>query len=242
MLTESERERYKRQIGIDGWGEDAQIKLKNSTLFVAGAGGLGGPVIYYLAAAGVGSIRICDSDVVDLTNLNRQILHTESSIGKKKTESAVERIREFNPDVKISCIDLKIDSDNAESLIAGSDIVIDCLDNFKTRFFLNSACVKTSVPLVHAGVMEFQGQVSFFNPPHTACLACIFPNKDSFKKPDIAGVTPGVVGSIQAMEALKYLTGIGENLRNIIMFFDGRSMTFEKMKISKNPECMVCGK
>lgn len=240
MLTGSELDRYKRQMGIDGWGVDAQMKLKKSTVFVAGAGGLGAPVLFYLAAAGVGTVRICDFDTVDISNLNRQILHRETSIGKKKISSALETIRALNSTISITGFDEKIDNTNADALVSGADIVVDCLDTFSARHLLNRACVSQSIPFVHAGVAEFQGQISFFHSPTTPCFACIFPESESPLRPSIAGATAGVLGSLAALEVIKYLTGIGGTLENTLLFFDGASMKCEHIKIFKKKDCHVC--
>lgn len=233
--------RYSRQLTIEGWGKDAQRRLGQMTAFIAGAGGLGSPVLLYLAAAGVGTLRICDCDRVDITNLNRQIIHSGQSIGVNKAESACAAIRQLNPGVKAIPLTERIVPGNAERLVAGSDIIIDCLDNFKARHVLNRLSVKGSIPFVHAGVTEFHGQLGFFHPPETPCLACFYPRNPAKKSLPIAGATAGVIGALQAMEAIKALTGIGENLKNRILFFEGREMRFTTMAVSKNPKCRVCG-
>lgn len=231
---------YSRQLGLPGWGTDAQNKLKASTVFVAGAGGLGSPVLLYLAAAGVGNLFVCDSDDVDLTNLNRQIVHSFISIGSNKVESARKTILGLNPYANFLSLKTRITSSNAERLVGESDIIIDCLDNFKARQVLNNVSVKRNIPMVHAGVSEMRGQITFLHPPETPCLSCFMPMNDTKKKNNIVGATAGVMGSLQALEAIKYLTGIGQPLKNRLLFWDGESMNFETIGIRKNPRCRVC--
>ena len=242
MLLKEELLLYQRQLGIDRWGVQAQEKLKQSSVFVAGTGGLGSPVLYYLTAAGVGNIHICDYDTIDLTNLNRQIIHDYKKIGQKKVDSAFSSLSALNPHVTINRIYEKITKSNAEKLINKSDLIIDCLDNFDARLVLNSISVKRKIPMIHAGVSELQGQISFLQPPETACLACFMPRIKKKKIIYIAGAIPGVMGSLQAVEAIKFLTGIGGNLKNKILFWDGISMRFEIVNLLKNPRCRVCSK
>jgi molybdopterin-synthase adenylyltransferase len=231
---------YARQIGLPGWGTEAQKRLKESTVFVAGAGGLGSPVLYYLAAAGVGTLLVCDSDAVDPTNLNRQIIHSYESVGSDKVESARKTLSGLNPYLNILPVKTKITSSNVQRLIGNADIIIDCLDNFKARRILNTISVKIKIPMVHAGVSEMRGQITFLHPPETPCLSCFLPMKDNRKKNNIVGATAGVIGSLQALEAIKYLTGIGQPLKNRLLFWDGMSMNFEIIGIRKNPRCSVC--
>ena len=241
MLTEREEKRYQRQTDISSWGADGQEKLKNSRVFVAGAGGLGGPVLYYLAGAGVGTITLCDFDVVDLSNLNRQILHREESVGISKAESAFNTLTAFNSDIEIIPVREKITDDNAEDLLAGNDIIVDCLDNFETRQVLNRYAVNSGIPLIHGGIEDFNGQVTFIHPPETPCLACFLPAGNSGKKINVPGATAGLTGSIQAMEAIKFLVGMESGLKNKLLFIDGRDMRFVAMKISPGGQCPVCG-
>lgn len=233
--------RYSRQLMIEGWGKETQRRLGGMTAFVAGAGGLGSPVLMYLAAAGVGTLRVCDCDRLDITNLNRQIIHSDRRIGMNKAESACASLRELNPGVTAVPLAERIVPGNADRLVAGSHIIIDCLDNFKTRHILNRLAVKSSIPFVHAGVAEFHGQLGFFHPPETPCLACFYPQSPRRQSLPIVGATAGAIGALQAMEAIKFLAGIGENLKNRILFFEGREMRFTTMAISKNPKCRVCG-
>ncbi|MBN1534938.1 MAG: HesA/MoeB/ThiF family protein [Spirochaetes bacterium] len=243
MLTKKERELYQRQMLMPSWGTEAQEKLCRSTVFIAGAGGLGSPVIAYLAAAGIGNLVICDSDTVVLSNLNRQIVHSFSTLGTPKVDSAARRLAETNPYVAIRAICTRITSRNMSSIIGAPDIIIDCLDNFQTRLIVNEYAVRHSLPLLHGGIEAMRGQISFFTPPDTPCLACILPGrmKRSGRKIPVVGATAGVIGSLQALEAIKFLTGIGSTLRNRMLFWDGQDMRFDTVAISRNPKCSVCG-
>jgi len=240
MITKEELQYYQRQLGIPSWGIDAQNRLKSARVFVAGAGGLGSPVLMYLAAAGVGTLTFCDDDRVDPSNLNRQIIHSRTRIGALKVDSVCHVLSELNPQVKLHPIKKKITSGTVENLLSDSAIIVDCLDNFKTRMVMNKISVKMRIPMVHGGVEGMRGQISFFNPPHTACLACIIPGKSIEKKVNIAGATAGVIGSLQALEAIKHITGIGEPLYNKILFWDGADMRFETVTVERNPKCPVC--
>lgn len=242
MLSADEITRYTRQLLIEGWSEKIQEKLKNSTVFVAGAGGLGSPVLMYLTSAGIGNIIVCDFDSVELSNLNRQILHSDERIGMQKADSACMTLEKINPGINIIPIREKLTRKNAGNLIADADIIMDCLDNFDTRFILNNISVKNHIPLVHAGVSDFSGQITFLSPPETPCLECIFPKKTKKQKVPIAGSTAGVIGSLQATEAIKYLTGIGETLKNRLLFWDGAGMSFRIINLSRNPKCRMCRK
>lgn len=242
MLTEKEVAMYARQMGIGAWGPDAQEKLRDAKVFVAGSGGLGSPVLYYLAAAGVGNITICDSDAIDISNLNRQILHTYERIGEPKVDSAKMSIGERNPFISVKALNERITEKNAEAIVSGSDLIIDCLDNFETRYVINRASVRLRIPMVHAGVSEFGGQLTFLQPPETPCLACFLDVKDKKKVNYIVGATAGVIGSLQALEAIKFLAGIGPSLKNRILFWDGISMKFENITVKRNQRCAVCGK
>ncbi len=240
MLTERELHRYHRNIIHESWGKPTQDNLKSKIVFVAGTGGLGSPLLYYLAAAGVGNIFIADYDKLDISNLNRQILHNENRLGFMKVDSAYESLNAFNSEINIQRIYEKITMRNAFKLTSGVDLIIDCVDNFKTRHILNRVSVEAKVPLIHAGVSKFQGQMTFISPPDTACLSCFLPVKDKKGVFPIIGATAGVFGSLQAIEAIKFLTGIGTCLKNVLLFWDGLEMRFEKINLSKNPRCRVC--
>ena len=232
-------EKYIRQIML--FGEEGQEKLKNAKVFVAGAGGLGSPVSTYLAVAGVGKIIIADFDSVDLSNLNRQFLHHEKDIGREKVKSAEEKLLSMNPEIKVETIREKITDENAGSIVPPCDLIIDALDNFDTRHVLNRLAVERNIPLIHGAVSGYRGQATTIIPGKTPCLCCIFPS--SFKKEvfPVLGTTPGVIGSIQANEAIKYLTGQGKLLENRLLLWDGLSCSFSELDVNKAENCPVCG-
>ena len=240
-LTPEENERYNRQMILPSWGQEAQAALKHSCVFVAGAGGLGSPVALYLAAAGVGTLRICDAGDVKLSNLNRQILHAEDRIGQNKALSAVQTLQAVNPAVQVIPLCDTITADNVASLVGEARLMVDCLDNFQTRYILNDHAVKTGLPLVHAGVNGFAGQIAFIHPPQTACLACLVTEAPPPETFPILGATAGTVGCLEALEALKYLTGTGELLEGRLLFFDGETMQVQEVRFDRDPECRVCG-
>ena len=242
MIDSNEKERYSRQMGMVFWGEKAQIKLRESKIFVAGAGGLGSAVLYYCAAAGIGTINICDYDIVDLTNLNRQVIHNINSIGTLKTESASTRLKELNDRITVNLLPERIESDSVFECISKSDLIIDCLDSFQSRLTLNEYAIDAGIPLVHAGISEFYGQITFIQAKETPCLNCFMPHKDTPGPIQVTGAVAGVMGSLQCLEAIKYLAGFGENLKNKLLFWDGLSMKFEKIALIKNPHCSVCGR
>ena len=240
-LTEPERSRYLRQMLINGWGLQGQQRLRSATVFIAGAGGLGCPAALYLAAAGVGTIRLCDFGLVEASNLNRQILYTEADIGKEKALRAAEALRRVNPHVTVEPLFEKIDDDSIERLAGNAAIMLDCLDNFETRHVLNRFAVRTSLPLVHAGIEGLAGQISFIHPPHTPCLFCMFQGSPPAGRVfPVAGVTPGLIGTAQAAEALKWLTGIGSTLQGELLVWDGTIMEFQKIPIARDGRCPVC--
>jgi adenylyltransferase/sulfurtransferase len=240
MLSENELIRYRRQIIDESIGKKGQEKLGESKIIVVGAGGLGGPVIFYLAAAGIGHITICDSDRVELSNLNRQILHNTKKIGAKKSDSAADSAGLLNPEIDITPLPVRIDERNAGDILEGYGLIIDCMDNFESRQVINRFCVEKSVPLIHAGVSRMQGQMTFIHPPETACLSCFLPDKDKQEEVPILGATAGIMGSLQALEAVKYLTGTGSNLKNRLLFMDGENMNFHTINLTKNPACKMC--
>jgi molybdopterin-synthase adenylyltransferase len=242
MFSRDELNRYNRQILIDKWGKEGQEKLQNSHIFIAGAGGLASPVTMYLAAAGVGTITICDYDNVDISNLNRQVIHNEKRIGLNKADSAYATLSAINHHVKIHIIKEKINAGNAVKLTGNIDIIIDCLDNFPSRHYLNRASVQLSIPLIHGGVSGFSGQVSLLAPPETACLSCFLPEKPERKTVPINGSTAGVIGSLQATETIKLILGKPTPLKGMILFWDGIAMKFDSFKLKKKAGCKVCGK
>jgi molybdopterin/thiamine biosynthesis adenylyltransferase len=210
-------------------------------VFIAGAGGLGSPVALYMAAAGVGTLRICDSGTVELSNLNRQILHGQDSIGRNKALSAEQTLKHVNPAVRVIALTDTIGAHNVASLVGDACLMIDCLDNFETRHVLNAHALDGDLPLIHAGVTGLCGQIAFIRPPETACLACLLPGGQSEKTFPILGATAGVLGCLEALEALKYLTDSGGLLEARLLFFDGQSMQFHEVSFEKDPDCPVCG-
>jgi molybdopterin/thiamine biosynthesis adenylyltransferase len=234
--------RYARQMLIDGWGEQGQKKLKNSTVFIAGAGGLGSPVSIYLAVAGIGKIIICDFDSVEVTNLNRQILHSHTRIGINKALSAKITLTAINPDIEVIPITSKITEENAFELVGDAHIIMDCMDNLETRYILNEVAIKKGIPLVFGAIYGIQGILSFIQPPETPCLRCLFPEAPPKETFPVVGATPGVIGALQALEAIKYLVGIGKLLKNKLLVWDGMSCDFRTFKARKDTSCLVCSK
>jgi adenylyltransferase/sulfurtransferase len=239
MFSERERERYKRQMML--FGDEGQERLKKAHIFIAGAGGLGSPVSLYLAVAGVGMITIVDMDMVDQTNLNRQILHFDRDIGRKKTASAKEKLQEINPDITVNAIDVKIDETNAAYLVGEADGIVDAMDNYPTRYLLNRVAIAKEIPLFHGGIRGFYGQATTIIPGTTPCLKCIFPKAPPKEIFPVVGVTPGIIGTVQANEVLKYLLGIGEMLTGRLFIWDGMQAHAEEICVERNPACEACG-
>lgn len=233
-------ERYQRQILIEGLGESGQRKLREATVFIAGAGGLGSPAAYYLAAAGVGRIRIGDSDRVELSNLNRQILHSEERIGTPKALSAARTLQGFNSAITVEGIETRITAETAAELFSGADIILDCLDNVETRYILNRYARDTGTPIVHGGINGLAGQMTLIIPGKTPCLGCLFPFAPAKMTIPVLGAAAGVIGSLQAIEAVKYLTGTGRTAENRLIFFDGSDGGFETIPMERNPRCPHC--
>lgn len=240
-FTEEELKRYNRQIIMEGWGIETQEKLKDATVFVAGAGGLGSPVSIYLAVAGVGTIRICDFDAPDWTNLNRQILHNHGRIGTNKALSAKQTLEELNPDINVAAFTDKIVAGNVDKLVGDSDIIVDCMDNFPTRYLLNESAMRKGIPMIHGSIWGLDGRITFIQPPETPCLQCFFPESPPKEVFPVLGATPGVVGTLQAMETLKYLSGVGKVLRGKLLVWSGSDMSFKTFKGYRDPDCPACG-
>ena len=238
MLTERERERYARQILL--FGEEGQERLKGAKVFIAGAGGLGCPIALYLAVAGVGEIRIVDRDTVERTNLNRQVLHRERDIGELKARSAEAKLREANPDIRIKAFATTIDETNVPDLVGDADLIVDAMDNFPTRYLLNREALRSSVPLIHGAIRGFDGQATTIIPGRTACLECIFPEAPPAEVFPVVGTTPGVIGLIQANEAIKYLLGKEDLLANRLLLWDGLATTLETYTVERRPDCPAC--
>lgn len=238
MLTEQELQRYRRQLIIPDWGEKGQEKLKQAKVVMAGAGGLGSVVLTYLAVAGVGSIRIIDNDEVDLSNLNRQILHTDGNIGKAKVDSARERLQALNPDIEIEIISNAITEQNVSEMVEDR-LIIDALDNLEARLLLNKAALKANLPLFHGAVYGFEGRATTLIPGKTPCLRCLYKGSLSGEIP-VVGATPGVIGCIQATEVIKYILGLGELLTNRLLAYDGLNMSFSEVRLKRDPNCEEC--
>lgn len=236
--------RYTRHIQLPQIGAEGQNRLKNAKVLMVGAGGLGSPVGFYLAAAGIGKITIIDGDTVDLSNLQRQILFTTNDIGKSKAVTAKQRLLALNPSINVTAIEDAFNLNNAEALIKSHDLMIDCTDNFATRYLINDYCVQLKKPWVFASIFQFSGQCALFT-PQSACFRCVFPEAP-VDAPDcnsagVLGVLPGILGCLQANEAIKYLTGIKQGIENNLLIVEALSMEFRKIKLQKNPECQACG-
>lgn len=246
-LNQQERLRYQKQLLLPEIGEEGQLKLKSSSVLVVGAGGLGSPVLLYLAAAGVGHIGIVDGDRLDLSNLQRQVLHDTPAVGERKVESAYRRLHGLNPKIEIDIHSESFSKTNAEDLVAGRQCVVDCTDNLETRFLINSTCVKLGIPFVFGAIFRYEGQVSVFDARRGACLRCMYPVIPSGNAvPDpkvngLLGTVPGVIGMLQATEVIKLLLEIGEPLIGRLLLFDALSGTFKTVRIAKKTDCPVCG-
>jgi molybdopterin/thiamine biosynthesis adenylyltransferase/rhodanese-related sulfurtransferase len=247
MLTSKEALRYARHIVIPEVGREGQDKLKAARVVMIGAGGLGSPVGLYLAAAGVGTLGIVDFDVVDESNLQRQVLHGTSDVGRLKLDSAAERIAEINPNVTVERHEVRLSSDNALDVLGGYDLIVDGTDNFPTRYLVNDACVLLGIPYVYGSIFRFDGQVSVFAAKDGPCYRCLFRQPPppgmvpSCAEGGVLGVLPGLIGSAQAMEAIKLIIGIGQPLIGRLALFDGLSFQWREVRVRRNPDCPACG-
>ncbi|MGE0472455.1 MAG: ThiF family adenylyltransferase [Nitrospirales bacterium] len=246
-FTEEQITRYSRHILLPEVGGKGQKKLSQAKVFIVGAGGLGCPVAYYLAAAGIGTIGLIDSDVVDLSNLQRQVLHHTPDVGHSKVQSAKEKIHALNPDVNVETYESRFTSDNARELIRKYDVVIDGVDNFPAKFLINDVCVMEGKPFVHGGILKFEGRVFTIMPNESACYRCIFKNPPppgvvpTCQEAGIIGVVAGIIGTIQATEAIKVILKIGRPLADRILDFDARTTTFREIRVKRNLNCQLCG-
>ena len=247
-LDADQLDRYSRHIIMDGVGPEGQKRLLDAEVLCIGAGGLGSPIIQYLAAAGVGTLGIVDDDVVERSNLQRQVVHADADVGRPKVESAREFVEAQNPDVTVETHETRVTADNVEGFLADHDVVVDGSDNFATRYLVNDACTLAGVPFAHGAILRFEGQVTTFEASEGGpCYRCLFPEApEPGTVPDCAtagvlGVLPGTVGCIQATEAVKLLLDYGETLDGRMVFYDAADMTFEEIPVEPRPDCPVCG-
>ncbi len=246
-LSQEEVLRYSRHLILPEVGMEGQLKLKRAKVLCIGAGGLGSPLALYLAAAGVGTLGIVDFDVVDRTNLQRQIIHTTADVGRKKLDSAAERIAAINPNVNVRKFETRLTSANALEILQDFDIIADGTDNFPTRYLVNDACVLTGKPNVYGSIFRFEGQASVFATKSGPCYRCLYPEPPppgmvpSCAEGGVLGILPGLVGVIQATETIKLILGLGESLAGRLLMIDAQAMRFRELKLRKNPECPVCG-
>ena len=247
-LTPQQRDRYSRHILLNEVGLEGQLKLLNAKVLLLGAGGLGSPTALYLAAAGVGTIGIVDDDVVDVSNLQRQVIHSEATVGISKVDSAEQAIKELNPDVKVNKYPVRIDASNIMEIIDGYDVIVDGVDNFPTRYLLNDATVRLGIPVVSASILGFEGQLTVFQPHDGPCYRCLFPQPPpaelapSCGANGVLGVLPGVMGVLQATEVIKLVAEIGDPLIGRLLLYDALAASFTELKIRKDPECAICSR
>ena len=246
-LSNDQYERYQRHILLPEVGEAGQQKLFDAKILLLGAGGLGSPAAMYLAAAGVGTLGVIDMDIVDRSNLQRQIMHSVNNVGMSKTESAKSRILSLNPECNVILFNERLDASNVVDIISGFDLVVDGTDNFPTRYLLNDASVITNTPVVHGSIFRFEGQVTVLDPENGPCYRCMLPQPPppelapSCAEAGVLGVLPGIVGSLQALEAIKYVLSIGDSLVGRLLAFDSLEQSFRTYGVRKNPDCLACG-
>jgi adenylyltransferase/sulfurtransferase len=245
-LSDSELERYSRQLVLPEWSGAAQERLKEASVIVVGAGALGSPVATYLVGAGVGHVGVVDHDVVELSNLHRQPLHFTPDIGLPKAANAVVKLSALNPETQVDQYPVRLEEANAQAIVMGADLVVDCSDSFETRYLVNDACCAEGVPLVEAGVLGFGGLVMSIRPGESACYRCAFPtqpeNAPSCREAGVLGAMAGIVGSIQALEAIKLLTGVGDPLLDAILQIDGASLGFTRVATERVSDCPSCAR
>ncbi|SMF49059.1 molybdopterin-synthase adenylyltransferase MoeB [Pseudobacteriovorax antillogorgiicola] len=249
-LSIAEKERYSRHLLLPEIGEEGQLRLKESKVLLVGAGGLGSPIALYLAAAGVGTIGLVDDDRVDRSNLQRQIIHQDRSVGEAKTTSAKSAIQNLNPETSVNEYQLRLSSNNVEEIFSGYDIIVDGSDNFATRYLINDACIKLGLPQVHGSIFRFEGQVSVFRPRQegveSPCYRCLFPEPPppeqapSCAEAGVIGALPGVIGLLQALEALKLILEIGQPLVGRLLLFNGLDTQFRELRLHRDPDCRYC--
>ncbi len=246
-FSDQQLERYSRHILLQEVGVEGQARIANAKVLIVGAGGLGSPAALYLAAAGIGNIGIADADTVDLSNLQRQIIHFTKDVGVAKVESAGEKIRLLNPDITVHTIKIRLTAQNIADTIAGYDFVVDATDSFPSKFLINDACTMAGTPFSHGGILRFTGQTMTVIPGHSACYRCVFKSPPpahlvpTCREAGVLGAIAGMLGTIQAAEALKFVTGAGTLLTDAMLTFDALTMDFRKVKVRKNPKCALCG-
>jgi len=246
MIRFDPDEYYKRQFVLRELGPEGQEKLRRSKVAVIGLGGLGSAATQYLALAGVGNLRLVDQDTVELDNLHRQVLYSLDDLRFPKVESAARRVKEINPEIHVEPIPENVRKSNVEKILDGVDCVVDGLDNMRTRYLINRVCAERGIPYVYAAAIGIEGYLSVFNSPETPCLRCVFPDLDdrylqTCETRGVLGATTGIIGTMEAMEAIKLLAGIGNTLKNILLICDFYDMTIAKVDVFKNPKCSVCG-
>jgi len=247
MFSIEDKERYARHLMLEQVGEPGQERLRAGRVLVIGAGGLGSPAVQYLAAAGVGTIGVADGDRVELSNLQRQVIHGSSDLGRPKVLSARDRMLEINPGVQVECIGEWLGPENIRGVVSRYDFVLDATDNFEAKFLINDACLAAGISYSHGGILKFKGQTMTVIPGASTCYRCIFPEPPdpeialSCSKAGVLGVLPGVIGVIQATEAIKYLLGIGELLTSRLLTYDVLTMRFREVALARSPGCPACG-
>jgi sulfur-carrier protein adenylyltransferase/sulfurtransferase len=246
-LSQDELVRYARHLSLPDVGPGGQERLKAARVLVVGAGGLGSPTALYLAAAGIGTLGLVDADRVDLSNLQRQILHGTAGVGSPKVTSGAARIADLNPHVKVDAHEVRLDASTAAGIIEQYQVVVDGSDNFPTRYLVNDTCVWLGKPLVYGSIFRFEGQASVFHPPHGPCYRCLYaepPPPDlvpNCAEGGVLGVLPGIIGSVQALEAIKLVLGVGQTLLGRLLVFDALALSFRELRLRRDPECPVCG-
>ena len=242
-LTAEEQATYEWQMWIDGLGEAGQRRLKGATALVSRCGGLGGPLCYHLASAGIGGLILAHAGTVKPDDLNRQILMTHSSLGQSRVETASRRLQELNPRLRIEAVPENISADNVDALVSRADIVFDCAPLFAERFAMNRACVQQNKPLIEAAMYEMEGQITTILPGKTPCLACLYPEEPPAwkRKFPVLGAVSAMAASIAAVEGIKVIAGFGQTLAGTLLYYDSRNMTFQRIPVRRRPECAVCG-